>query len=103
MEQKEIEPKKKLEFSKIVVVATNIVMFAVTIYSAIFTFITRDSTPLAYLIPAIFTFATTTNASYMWKAKNENQLKIPYYMDNNYNDTEHFESEEENYNEYGNH
>jgi len=68
--------KKRLEFSKWVVIAAFALFIIMFFFVLIFTWISRDSSPLGYLIPAVaapFGFIVTW---YMEKSKKENVAKI---------------------------
>lgn len=68
--------KKKLEFSKIVVIVSNFIVFFLVLFTGVYCWRTLDSTSLITLLDKVFYFVITTNGAYMWKAKNENILKI---------------------------
>lgn len=67
---------RKIEFSKIIFVAVSIITFAVTIFSCIMAWITKDTSVLSYLIPAVFAEMATGTGFYYSKAKEENKIKI---------------------------
>jgi len=64
--------KKRLEFSKILVLLVTAMTVAVTVFSLCFVWETREATALLYLIPAIFTEFAAVTAFYYNKAKAEN-------------------------------
>ena len=68
--------KKKHEFSKIVLVAHTIIEICVIVYACVMMAITRDLTPMAYLIPAVCVVGSANVASYYSKAKQENKIKL---------------------------
>ena len=73
---KVLNKKKKPEFSKIIFTGTSIVTIAVTIFSCWMIVTTMDTTPLCYLIPAIFAEMASATAFYYTKAKAENKIKL---------------------------
>lgn len=79
----------KTEFSKkllYVIFAVTGIIIAFTLYIV---WRTGDTSPLAYLIPAIFTEVATATGFYYWKARKENEIKLSriygeHYRGNNY-------------------
>lgn len=68
--------KRKTEFSKkllYVIFATTGIIIAFTLYII---WDTKDTSPLAYLIPAVFTEVATATGFYYWKARKENEIKL---------------------------
>lgn len=87
----------KFEFSKIIMIVVGAVTFIVTAFTLIIVFATGDTSPLAYLIPAVFGEFATATGFYYYKAKSENQIKLrKKYGAEIYNDTKG-----ENYYDYG--
>lgn len=74
------KPKKKIEFSKLIFAGVSIATTAVVVFSCVMMYRTGDLTPLAYLIPSVFTELATATGYYFWKAKRENEIKIPFYL-----------------------
>lgn len=68
--------KKRIEFSKIVLVIMMILDIAVIIFACVMMWRTDDLTPLAYLIPSIGAEISTGTAFYYWKARAENKIKL---------------------------
>lgn len=68
--------KKRLEFSKLVVILIMIIAVSSLIVSNILMFVTQDASALAYQIPSAFGLLATTAAFYYNKSKAENKLKI---------------------------
>ena len=66
------KPKKRLEFSKILVLLVTAMTVVVTVFSMWFAAKTLDPTVLLYLIPAIFTEFAAVTGFYYNKAKAEN-------------------------------
>lgn len=68
--------RNKKEFSKVLVTLILVVTLAVIIFSMVMIYITKDTSPLAYLIPAVFAETATATGFYYYKARAENELKI---------------------------
>ncbi len=78
---------KKREFSKVIISAVGAVTFGVTVFTLVMVWRTGDTSPLAYLIPAVFT-ETAATGFYYSKAKAENRIKLrKKYGPEIYNDT----------------
>lgn len=78
--------KKKKEFSKIILICVAIVALLVIIFACVMIAITKDLSPLSYLIPAVFAELATGTAFYYSKAKAENEIKITKSMERREND-----------------
>lgn len=78
--------KKKKEFSKIILICVAIVALLVIIFACVMIAITKDLSPLSYLIPAVFAEMATGTAFYYSKAKAENEIKITKSMERREND-----------------
>ncbi|MGM9599161.1 MAG: hypothetical protein ACI3VY_04500 [Faecousia sp.] len=68
--------KTKMEFSKKILLAAGVVNIAVIIFACVMMWRTFDTSPLAYLIPAVAAEVATGTGYYYWKAKAENQIKL---------------------------
>lgn len=68
--------KKKFEFSKLIIVVVGIVSLLLIGFTLAIIWKTGDTTPLAYLIPAVFAELATATGFYYNKAKAENRIKI---------------------------
>ena len=68
--------KRKFEFSKVIFVGVSAVTLAITLFSCVMTWITRDTAVLCYLIPAVFAEMASATGFYYSKAKAENQIKL---------------------------
>jgi hypothetical protein len=68
--------KKKKEFSKRIFTGISIATSLVVIFSLVMIWRTSDLTPLAYIIPAVFTELATATGFYYYKAKRENEIKL---------------------------
>lgn len=67
---------KPKEFSKIILASVAFVALAIVIVSVVLMFMTRDLSPLGYLIPSVFAELAVGTGFYYTKAKAENKLKI---------------------------
>lgn len=67
-------PKK--EFSKTILRTVALATAAIVAFSFALMWKTGDTTPLAYIIPGIFTELSAATGFYFWKAKAENQIKL---------------------------
>lgn len=68
--------KKKLEFSKLLLIAVSVFAVIVTIFTMRIVAETGDTSPLGYLIPAVFAELATATGFYYSKAKAENKIKL---------------------------
>lgn len=68
--------KKNVEFSKIIMIVVGAVTFIVTAFTLVIVFVTGDTSPLAYLIPAVFAEFATATGFYYYKARKENEIKL---------------------------
>ena len=79
---------KKREFSKIIISTVGAVTIFVTAFTLVMVWRTGDTSPLAYLIPAVFTETAAATGFYYSKAKAENRIKLrKKYGPEIYNDT----------------
>ena len=67
---------KKREFSKVILAVVGAVTGIVTAFTLAVVWKTGDTSPLAYLIPAVFAELTTATGFYYSKAKAENRIKL---------------------------
>ena len=67
---------RRTETSKRLLLFSDILAVTVTVISAVAVFVIGDTSPLEYLIPAVFGLAATSHGFYYWKAKNENIAKF---------------------------
>lgn len=70
------KPKKHTEFSKIIIMVAGGINLAVILFSCVMIAVTRDLTPLAYLIPSVAAEVATGTGFYYSKAKVENKIKL---------------------------
>ena len=68
--------KRKVEYSKLIFALVAGLNIGVIIYSLVMMAITRDLTPLAYIIPATAADMATATGFYYWKARAENKIKL---------------------------
>lgn len=68
--------RKKLEFSKLILVVVSVFAIVVTLFTMWAVFTTGDTSPLGYLIPAVFAELATATGFYYSKAKAENRIKL---------------------------
>lgn len=67
---------KKREFSKVILAVAGAVTGIVTAFTLAVVWKTGDTSPLAYLIPAVFAELATATGFYYSKAKAENRIKL---------------------------
>ena len=67
---------KKREFSKVILAVIGAVAGIVTAFTLAVVWKTGDTSPLAYLIPAVFAELATATGFYYSKAKAENRIKL---------------------------
>lgn len=68
--------KKKMEFSKKILIVVAVISIIVVAYTLVMVAITQNLDPLNYLIPALFGEVATGTGFYYWKAKQENSIKL---------------------------
>lgn len=76
MEANEKPSKKRIEFSKLIFVIVASLTILITFFTLYIIIETKDTTPLAYLIPAIFGELGVATGFYYAKSKAENVIKI---------------------------
>lgn len=82
---------RKPEFSKLIMVVVGAVTIAVTAFTLVMVWKTNDTSPLAYLIPAVFAELSVGTGFYYSKAKAENRIKLrKAYGSDIYNDAKEF-------------
>lgn len=67
---------KKPEFSKVIIAAFGTLAIIITVYTMAVVWHTGDTSPLEWLIPAVFAVLTAATGFYYSKAKAENQIKL---------------------------
>lgn len=79
---------KKFEFSKIILIVVSAITLLVTAFTIVIVWKNGDTSPLAYLIPAVYAELATATGFYYSKAKAENDIKLrKLYGAEIYNDT----------------
>lgn len=68
--------KYKTEFSKKIFIGVSIGSIIVTVFAMYMSYITKDTSALTYLIPAVFAELATATGFYYNKAREENIRKI---------------------------
>lgn len=68
--------KKKVEFSKVILIVMTLITLIVTAFVLWSVIVTGDNSPFAYLIPAVFAELATATGFYYSKAKVENRIKL---------------------------
>ena len=68
--------KKKIETSKVLLIISDGCAIVAGIAAVVSVFVTKDTSPFAYLIPATFGLSATSHGFYYWKAKAENLQKF---------------------------
>lgn len=76
MNTKENKKKKKIEFSKLIFIGVSIITIITTAFSCYMIWETKDTSALAYLIPAVFAEMASATAFYYNKSKAENKIKL---------------------------
>lgn len=66
----------KTEFSKLIMMGVGAVTVLVTAFTLFIVYDTKDTSPLSYLIPAIFAELATATGFYYSKARVENEIKL---------------------------
>ena len=83
--------RKKIEFSKLIMLTVGAVTIIVTAFTLFMVWETKDLSPLAYLIPAVFAELSVGTGFYYSKAKAENRIKLrKHYGSEIYNDTKEY-------------
>lgn len=68
--------KPKKEFSKTILRTVAVATAVIVAFSFALMWKTGDTSPLAYIIPGIFTELSAATGFYFWKAKAENEIKL---------------------------
>ena len=75
-ERKRLPMKKKMEFSKKILIVVSIATVLIVIASFVLMWRMMDLSPLSYIITGIFAELASATGFYYWKAKNENMIKL---------------------------
>ena len=70
------QEEKAIEVSKLIFAGVSAFVLAITVFSCVMIWKTKDTSALAYLIPAAFAELATATGFYYWKAKTENKIKL---------------------------
>ena len=76
--------KKTMETSKKLLLFTDTLLVVVCIAGIVIAYVCRDTSPFAYIIPAVSGLAATSHGFYYWKAKNENMQKYGKNVEDNF-------------------
>ena len=68
--------KPRKEFSKTILRAVAAATVVIVVFSFALMWRTGDTSPLAYIIPGMFTELSAATGFYFWKAKAENEIKL---------------------------
>lgn len=75
--------RKTMETSKKLLLFADTLFVVVCIAGIVIAYVCRDTSPFAYIIPAVSGLAVTSHGFYYWKAKNENMQKYGNNINNN--------------------
>ena len=75
-EIRQLKKLKKVETSKVIFFTVTVITVAVTVFSCFMIWTTKDTSALAYLIPAVFAELAAATGFYYNKAKAENKIKL---------------------------
>ena len=70
------QPRRPAEFSKKIITFMTVFTVLITLFTLAVVWRTGDTSPLAYLIPAVFAEYATATGFYYWKARKENEIKL---------------------------
>lgn len=73
--------KRGMETSKKLLLFADGLLVVVSIAAIVAAFVCKDTSPFAYLVPAVSGLAATSHGFYYWKAKNENMQKYGQQAD----------------------
>lgn len=68
--------KKKIEFSKVIMLVAGITNLLVILFTCFMVWITKDTMALTYLIPSVAAEVATGTGFYYAKARTENRIKL---------------------------
>lgn len=75
--------KKTMETSKKLLLFADTLLVVVCTAAIVIAYVCRDTSPFAYIIPAVSGLAATSHGFYYWKAKNENMQKYGKNVEDN--------------------
>lgn len=67
---------RRVEFSKVIFAIVAIMAAAITIFSCVMIWESKDTSALAYLLPSVFAELASATGFYYNKAKGENKIKL---------------------------
>lgn len=76
--------KKTMETSKKLLLFADTLLVVVYTAAIVIAYVCRDTSPFAYIIPAVSGLAATSHGFYYWKAKNENMQKYGKNVEDNF-------------------
>lgn len=76
--------KKTMETSKKLLLFADTLLVVVCAAAIVIAYVCRDTSPFAYIIPAVSGLAATSHGFYYWKAKNENMQKYGKNVEDNF-------------------
>lgn len=76
--------RKTMETSKKLLLFADTLLVVVCIAGIVIAYVCRDTSPFAYIIPAVSGLAATSHGFYYWKAKNENMQKYGKNVEDNF-------------------
>lgn len=76
--------KKTMETSKKLLLFADTLLVVVCTAAIVIAYVCRDTSPFAYIIPAVSGLAATSHGFYYWKAKNENMQKYGKNVEDNF-------------------
>ena len=68
--------KHTTEFSKVILFVISAVLLVVIIFSMVMMAVTKDLTPLDWILGGLFSLADVAVPFYYWKARKENEIKL---------------------------
>lgn len=75
MAKKKKKVRRKIETSKFLLLVSDLMAAITIVFTILAVFVLQDTSPLMYLIPAVFALASVSHGFYYWKAKAENLNK----------------------------
>lgn len=76
MTGKRAAKRRKMEMSKVLLIVSDAFAGLTVVLTFVAVFLTKDLSPLAFLIPGVFGLSTVAHGFYYWKAKAENMKKF---------------------------
>lgn len=76
--------RKTMETSKKLLLFADTLLVVVCTAAIVIAYVCRDTSPFAYIIPAVSGLAATSHGFYYWKAKNENMQKYGKNVEDNF-------------------